>query len=59
MLKVYNISGRCVADLTKDLRWNNNGAKAVFDASWLSSGMYIVKLENESVNLKVKAFVVK
>ncbi|MBL8025438.1 MAG: DNRLRE domain-containing protein, partial [Fibrobacteres bacterium] len=58
-LKIYNVSGKCVANLTNDIIWKNNGAVAAFNASKLCSGMYVVKLDNGGTNIKVKAMVVK
>jgi hypothetical protein len=57
-LKVYNIIGQEVANLLDDAL-STGVHKVTFDASRLSSGMYIYQLSGSSVNMSKKMILIK
>lgn len=58
-LSVYSLTGELVTDLIKSSNYNSGVYKVSFDASSLSSGMYIYKLDNGIQTISKKMTLIK
>lgn len=46
-LKIFDLTGKVVKDLSKELVFENDGYKASLDISDLSAGIYFVRIEQK------------
>lgn len=58
-LKVYNVLGQMVADLSSQVPQTNGTANVVFDASQLPNGLYIYRMQNADGTASQREMIVK